>query len=168
VTALTIRRSAGDLPTLYVGGGFTSIGSPATSRSGAAEVNIVDDGSVTPWNPDSSGPVYSLLSTSCSPHCSVILGGAFSRLRSASASPVTRNKAAETGRASGNPADWNPNLDRAVYGLACSRAGSTFCDAPSGTLGVAGIFGTTGGAGAPLVERRLLAFYRGCPLTAPC
>ena len=39
------------LPTLFVGGGFTQIGNPPKNRPGAAEIGTSDDGGATPWNP---------------------------------------------------------------------------------------------------------------------
>ena len=52
VYSLEVNRAFADnIPTLYVGGTFDTIGNPARSRNRAAEVNLTDTGSVTDWDP---------------------------------------------------------------------------------------------------------------------
>jgi arylsulfatase A-like enzyme len=169
VNSLFLRRPSGDLPAVYVGGLFTTIGQPSVPRSNAAEISIVDNGTALPWDPSPSNFASSFLSSGCTIHCSVLMGGAFKQLKSTSGSPVARSAFAETDRDAGNPQDWNPSLDRAVYGSACGYPVGSNCDGPNAVFAVGGLFNTAGGVGGvPLVQRGRLAFFKGCPLTTAC
>jgi len=131
------------LATIYVGGQFTTIGSPASSRSRAAELNLADNGSATPWNPSltgTSGQAFVPLTAT-----DVIVGGAFDQVQG-----IPRSRLAETAKESGAPYDWNPSMDKAVYSL--SNA--------SPLLAVGGLFTTVGGGSSPQ-----LAFF--CAVSGP-
>jgi arylsulfatase A-like enzyme len=169
INTLALRPEFAELPTLLVGGGFTSIGQPQVGRQRTAEINLVDNGSATAWDPSPSGSIYALQSFDCTSRCSVILGGPYTSLKSAGPTPVPRARLAETDGNAGEVQDWNPSLDHAVNTLACTFYKAVVCDSPSGTLAVGGLFTTTGGiGGVPLMQRNLLAFYSGCPATSAC
>jgi arylsulfatase A-like enzyme len=170
VTSLVVNQKVSGLPTIYVGGSFTTIGQPTVNRGRAAEINIADNGSATAWDPSPSASPYSFQPFDCLTRCSTILGGSFATLKADSASPVTRSRLAEVDGNTGDAQSWKPNLDKAVYVMACGTppSGST-CDSTNGTLALGGLFSTTGGiGGVPTTPRNLLAFYAGCPLTDPC
>ena len=165
VQGLGLRRAPiGGLPSVYVGGQFTTAGSPPTPRNYAAEINITDNGSVTAWNPSPSNYPVAFYPMGCTLRCTVLLAGAFNQLATGG-SPVARSRAGDTALPSGSPQDWNPGLDRAAYTLACEAPTNTGCN---GTLAIGGIFSVAGGNGVPIVARNKLAFYSPCPLSGPC
>jgi arylsulfatase A-like enzyme len=139
-TALTQK---GPLPTIYVGGAFTTIGKTPVPRSRAAEINLADDGEATPWNPsltEAGSHAFAPIGSNA-----LVIGGAFDRVQG-----ISRSRLAETDRAGGVPNDWDPTLDEAVYSLAFSDP----------LMAVGGLFANAGGA-----PQSLLAFY--CTITGP-
>jgi hypothetical protein len=165
--ALGSRRApVGGLASIYVGGLFTTIGNPPAARNRAAEINIVDNGSATAWDPSPSNYPLSFYAFGCTLRCTVLLGGAFDQVASTGGSPVTRKKLADTDLSSGQAQDWNPGLDHAAYTFACATGNGPSCD---GTLAVGGIFNVAGSAtDVPIVARGHLAFFSPCPLSGRC
>lgn len=171
VYSLGLRRGLGGLDTLYVGGVFDKIGvplnptDPQPQRTGAAEVNLADTGSVTGWNPSftmSGGnpPVIrDFVPRYCTdqgenpqndPTCTTVAAGRFDGVGAAS-----RSRLAETDRSSGAAQDWNPAPDGSVL-VATSWPDDTRADIASNrVLAVGGQFANIGGA-----ARRLLAFFK--------
>lgn len=168
INSLVVKKPFAELPTLYAGGSFTSIGQPQVSRSRAAELNLVDNGSTTSWDPSPSSNANSFQWFDCVFRCNTVVGGSFNTVKSSGSTPVARSKLAETDGDTGDPLDWDPNPDRAIYTTVCSTATTATCDSPGGTLAVGGLFTTTGGIGTPVTPRNLLAFYAGCPQTSSC
>jgi arylsulfatase A-like enzyme len=187
VNALRYKNGTlGGLPTIFVGGAFTQIGSPQSARRAAAEVNLSDDGSTTSWDPSlgfasgSSSQANAFIPFHCSaiftgtpslePACTTIVGGAFDRMKFGGSPAITRSRIGEADRVTGNPNDWNPNLDNAVLALACfpstPNANPTDHCQLSGTqmlsgnriLAVGGSFTTVGGT-----TRKGLAFFSAPP-----
>jgi hypothetical protein len=152
VTALKLRTAydpyvepPGALPTVYVGGRFSTIGSTPVSRAGAAEINLSDGGTTTAWNPSPGGAAHALLPVSA---FDLVLGGAFTTIQG-----TPRGHLAETDRSTGAPYDWDPALDGTVFSLAYS--------AP--VLAVGGAFSMAGG-----LNWGQLAFYCATTSPAPC
>ena len=135
----------GPLARMYVGGQFTTIGSPPVARSKAAELNLADNGSATTWDPSLTGAAgqafFPIADTE------VIVGGAFHLVQG-----NLRSRLAETYAKTGVPYDWHPNMDKAVYALAHV----------SPVLAVGGLFTTVG---PPIPPHPRLAFF--CPVTGP-
>jgi hypothetical protein len=123
---------AAQLPTLFVGGGFTQIGNEPKNRAGAAEIGVSDDGNPTPWDPAVApgSAAYDFLPLTT---YETILGGSFGQITQGA-------KLTETDRYTGAVLDWNPSPDRGVFDM-------EFQDP---VLAVGGVFDT---------PRRLLAFY---------
>jgi arylsulfatase A-like enzyme len=153
------------LPTLYVGGRFSNIGSPQKARNRAAQVNISDTGSVTDWDPapgfpssPTSGSVYAFLDPGCTTvdarGCSTILGGAFRYLRATSQSPILRSRLAQTKTINGDAEDWDPNLGNAPFSMALSVDCTALPCKRGELLAVGGMFAT---------PRNQLAFYHPVP-----
>jgi arylsulfatase A-like enzyme len=177
VRALRIQGDVGRLPTIYAGGSFTQIGTPAAPRNHVAELNLSDDGSPTPWDPSVgsgglSGQVLALMPFHCSqafsatptrePPCMVVVAGGFDTMKIGTAGATTRNRLAETDVVTGDVNDWNPNLNAAVSALACYPASCQTAApdplgmlAPNRILAVGGQFTTVGGMLGP----KGLAFF---------
>jgi arylsulfatase A-like enzyme len=184
VGALRYRNGTlGGLPTIYAGGAFTQIGAPrSATRRGAAEINLSDDGSATSWDPSvgfaggALGQANAFVPFHCSavftgtpslePACTTIVGGAFDTMKVGGSPTISRSRIGETDRVAGDPNDWDPNLDKAVFALACYPSAPTanptdHCQG-AGTqvlssnrvLAVGGSFTTVGG-----MTRKGLAFF---------
>ena len=137
------------LPTVFVGGGFSQIGNPPKNRPGAAEIGASDDGGATPWNPGIAGgaAAYDFLPITT---YNTVLGGSFGSITKGA-------KLAETDRFTGAALDWNPDPNQGVFDLEYSDP----------ILAVGGVFDNVG-FNTP-IQRRLLAFY--CRIDAgagPC
>jgi arylsulfatase A-like enzyme len=185
------RAPMGRHSTLFAGGIFTQIGNTAASRKGAAELNLVDDGSVTSWDPSLTlngqpGAALAFVTFPCdkvfagssdsgyfpNPACSTIVGGSFDTAKGGTA----RKGLVETAWGSGDARDWNPkvgaladpNSAGVVNALACyPRSCVTGTAAgsvlnPARVLAVGGAFSTVGVDGQGTpVPRKGLAFFTG-------
>ncbi len=190
VFSLAFANDLGGLPTLYMGGLFSEVrytpedGTTVTTpRSVAAELNLSDLGSPTPWNP-ALGPANSnaraVMPFHCAPtqwpSCTAIVGGTFTSVKQGTPSERQRMRLAETDRIAEDPSgaqtgfanDWDPNLDAAPFAIACqssAAAGQDIfktpdrCDTNANrVLAVGGNFTTVGGASQPR-----LAFFDAAP-----
>jgi arylsulfatase A-like enzyme len=177
VCGLHLRRGLGGLDTVVVTGHFSSIGTRPEPRSGAAEVNLADDGTVTHWDPRlglGSGPGTgrAALPFFCAhpgelaapdPTSTIIVAGEFDTVKTGSRTQSSRIGIAETDRSAGDPSDtrdgnandWNPHFDGAVVTVAC-HSSHLRCDVdPDRVLAVGGAFANVGG-----LPRGRLAFFR--------
>ncbi len=128
----------GDDSTLYVGGRFTSsIGGQARNRLAALSTST---GLATSFNPNSSGPVYTVV---LSPDESILYaGGEFT----GSFGGQTRNYVGAVSTSTGLATSFNPNANSYVHEIVVSPDGNT--------VYIGGIFGTIGG----LTQEGLVAF----------
>jgi hypothetical protein len=178
VRTLRVRADVGRLPTVYAGGSFTQIGTPAAPRNRAAEVNLSDDGSVTSWDPSlgsaagTSSQALAFMPFHCSwafaaslsrePPCTVVVGGAFDTMKFGTTAAATRNRLAETDALTGVANDWNPKLSAEVWTFSCYPASCQTAApdparmlAPNRILAVGGEFTTVGSMLGP----KGLAFF---------
>jgi hypothetical protein len=107
-----------DGSTVYVGGGFTSIGSVA--RKNIAAFNSVT-GVATDWNPGDPNDAGDIRSLAISPDGSTVYaGGNFTSIGGES-----RNYLAALDAVTGSSTAWNPNSNGTVYSIAPSSDGLT-------------------------------------------
>jgi len=103
VNALAIKDSS-----LFVGGGFSSIGTNALSRSYLAAVNSKTGKALTTWSADANNIVYALgIKDSI-----LYVGGAFTTVKSTS-----RNYAAALSTSNASVKTWAPNPNSYVFTL---------------------------------------------------
>jgi trimeric autotransporter adhesin len=112
--------------TIYVGGGFASIG--GEERNNIAAINLTT-GTATSWNPNASGVVQTLALSDTT----IYVGGNFTSTGGAS-----RNYIAEIDLVTGNATSWNPNASATVHGVETLA----LCDT---TIYVGGGFASIGG-----------------------
>lgn len=110
---------------VYVGGGFTSIGGQPRNRIASFDGST---GLITSWDPDSSGPVYTLLVNAGK----VYVGGAFNSI---GGQPRFCLAALDTTVDTNNATSWDPSPDNAVYDI----------DIAGNTLYAGGMFTSAGG-----------------------
>jgi hypothetical protein len=126
-------------PTLYAGGGFTSIG--GQSRNGLAALSTAT-GSASAWDPNANGQVLALAVSGST----VYAGGGFTNIGG-----QARNFAAAIDAVTGNATPWNANADAQVTSLAVAGptvyAGGAFGSIGGQTRsGIAALNSTTGSA----------------------
>jgi arylsulfatase A-like enzyme len=190
VFSLALANDLGGPPTIYLGGTFSEVrytpdgGSPVTTpRSAAAEVNLSDLGSPTPWDPalgPSNSNVRALVPFHCTsqawPSCTAIIGGTFGSVKAGGANERQRARLAETDRSAEDPSgdptgaanDWDPGLDAAPLAIECQSSPApnqdifktpNRCDTNANrVLAVGGNFTTVGGGSRPR-----LAFFGAAP-----
>jgi hypothetical protein len=95
--------------TLYIAGGFTSVGGQPRGGLGALDVGT---GSATPWEPQPDGRVTALAISATG---DVLVGGYFTHVGGAS-----RNRLAALDAASGAATSWDPNLDAEADAIAAT------------------------------------------------
>lgn len=144
VDVLAVSPDGGSL---YVGGGFTTLGSDNKPRQDIGAVSTAD-GTATAWNPGVSGGLGEVVDVVPTPDGgTVYIGGSFTSAGNNSAS--RRQIAAISSAAPGDATAWAPNL---------TGTSSPFAKAillgPDGTVYVGGQFTT---AGANLATRHNIA-----------
>lgn len=128
--------------TVYIGGVFTSVGSPAVIRSGAMAVTAYGNtdnpgGTLTSWNPSFTGGAGQGVRMLAVSGSTVYVVGDFSL----AGGTTTRNGAAavtaytDEANPGGTVTGWNPNASSTVYSLALSGP----------TVYLGGLFTTIGG-----------------------
>jgi hypothetical protein len=103
--------------TLYVGGDFSSLGGVPRSNLGSIDVAMIPSVDITPWDPQPSRPVRTLLASA--DETTLYVGGDFG-----SAAGVGRSRVAAFDMATGAITPWNPAADEDVYALALSADGA--------------------------------------------
>jgi hypothetical protein len=111
----TVHAIAVSGSTVYIGGGFTAIGSGPTARNRIAAVSTAT-GAATDWNPNASNIVYAIALSGST----VYAGGAFTTIGGQSRSRIAALDATAN---TSNATAWNPGADMPVRALAVS--GST-------------------------------------------
>jgi hypothetical protein len=146
--------------TVFVGGSFTSVSSPAVARNRLAsfQAHGVGNGlgNLTGWDPNANGAVLTLATSGST----VYAGGAFTFVRGTIA---RAGLAAFPSTGAGIPTPWNPQLELNPPTPGPASAGVAFSLAPTGsTMYVGGLFRKVGGFSAPTIAAVSLA--SGAPL----
>ncbi|MCK6601623.1 MAG: T9SS type A sorting domain-containing protein [Bacteroidetes bacterium] len=92
---------------VYAGGSFSYAGNPSVMRNNAVSFDVTS-ATVTTWNPNPFGQVYSLAATGGQ----VMIGGSFS-----GAGGIPRNNAAALDLLTGEATGWNPDVSYSVNSL---------------------------------------------------
>jgi len=117
-TVYSIYRCDINVPVVYAGGSFTTIG--GQTRNHLASLDLTT-GLATSWNPDVNGDVYVIEKDHGPQQASVLyVGGSFTTIGG-----QTRNHLAAFDLATGNLKAWNPNANGTVNTITANAESST-------------------------------------------